>query len=177
MVSNISSKTINLSLAKMSDSDFIFSLRVNEKLNKYISAFSGSVEDQRRWLEDYKKREHDEREFYYVIRRNDSDLPIGTVRLYDFIEVSNSFCWGSWVINENKTSSSAIESALLVYQIGFEYLSFSASHFFVDKRNTSVVDFHKKSGAIFLGEDDINIFFNYTPDLYSSLKGKYKKFL
>ncbi|MBN3217260.1 GNAT family N-acetyltransferase [Pectobacterium polaris] len=177
MVSDISSKTIKLSLAKLSDSDFIFSLRINEKLNKYISSFSGSVEDQYKWLEDYKARERNEREFYYVIRRNDSDLPIGTVRLYDFIEDSNSFCWGSWVINEKKTSSSAIESALLVYKIGFEHLGFSGSHFFVDKKNTSVVDFHKKSGAILLGEDDINFFFNYTPDLYNSLKEKYKKFL
>ncbi|MBN3136685.1 GNAT family N-acetyltransferase [Pectobacterium punjabense] len=176
MVSNISSKTINFSLAKLSDSDFIFSLRVNEKLNRYISTFSGSVEDQYRWLEDYKKREHDEREFYYVIRRNDTDLPIGTVRLYDFIEDSNSFCWGSWIINENKTSSSAIESALLVYKIGFEHLNFSGSHFFVDKKNKLVIDFHKKSGAIFLGEDDTNIFFNYTPELYSTLKDKFKKF-
>ncbi|MCA5931513.1 GNAT family N-acetyltransferase [Pectobacterium versatile] len=176
-MSNIQGKTINFSLATLSDSEFIFSLRVNKKLNKYISTFSGKVEDQRKWLEDYKKRELKGKEFYYIISRNDNGIPIGTVRLYDFIEKDNSFCWGSWIINENKTPSSAIESALLVYKIGFEHLKFSSSHFFVDKKNSLVIDFHKKSGAKIIDEDDINIFFNYNPNIYHSLKEKYNRFL
>ncbi|GKW04580.1 MULTISPECIES: GNAT family N-acetyltransferase [Pectobacterium] len=177
MVSDISSKTISLRLATTSDAEFIFQLRVNDKLNKYISLVDGDIESQKKWLTNYKIKENNNLEYYYIIMRNDSKLPIGTVRLYDFINHKESFCWGSWILNENKTRSAAIESALLVYEVGFMHLGFKKCHFDVRKNNIRVIDFHKKSGAQLVTENDIDLFFVYTHEAFLKLKEKYKNFL
>lgn len=177
MVSDISSKTISLRLATVDDAEFIFKLRVNDELNKYISSVDGSIESQREWLVNYKTKESNNLEYYYIIIRNDSKLPIGTVRLYDFINNNQSFCWGSWILNENKTRSAAIESALLVYEIGFIHLNFERCHFDVRKNNIHVVDFHKKTGAEIVNGNDTDLFFVYTYEAFLKLKERYNSFL
>ncbi|KGA24619.1 butyryltransferase [Pectobacterium brasiliense] len=177
MVSDISSKTISLRLAKVDDAEFIYKLRVNDKLNKHISSFHGDVNNQKEWLVNYKLKEKNNEEYYYIITRNDTGQPIGTVRLYDFINKNESFCWGSWILSENKTRSAAIESALLVYEIGFTHLGFIGCHFDVRKNNNLVVDFHKKSGAKVVSENNLDYFFVYSLDAFLKLKEKYKSFL
>jgi hypothetical protein len=88
--------------------------------------------------------------------------PCGTVRIYDLRE--DSFSWGSWILNEDKTKYAAIESALLIYKFGFERLGFSKSHFDVMKGNAKVISFHRKMGAIEVSNDSVNIFFEITRD-------------
>lgn len=177
MVPDISSKTISLRLAEIDDAEFIFKLRVNDKLNQHISSFDGDVNSQKEWLNNYKEREKRGDEYYYIITRNDTGLSIGTVRLYDFINNNESFCWGSWILNEDKTRSSAIESALLVYEIAFNKLGFKNCHFDVRKNNDRVIDFHIKSGAEIKNENDIDFFFVYSYESFLKFKEKYKKFL
>ena len=71
-----------------------------------------------------------------MILRNDGKK-CGTIRVYDIID--NSFCWGSWILDENKTTTAAIESALLIYKFGFEIMKFSRSHFDVRKDNSAII--------------------------------------
>ncbi|MFX3935327.1 GNAT family N-acetyltransferase; N-acetyltransferase, partial [Streptococcus suis] len=88
---------------------------------------------QAEWIRNYKNRENNGEEYYFIIFRSDDQSPIGTVRLYDFHENPKSFCWGSWILNEHKTKYAAVESALLVYEAGFSTLGFEQSHFEVMK--------------------------------------------
>ena len=104
-------------------------------------------------------------------------MPIGTVRLYDFKENPKSFCWGSWILNENKTKYAAVESALLVYEAGFAYLGFEQSHFEVMKGNDKVHSFHVKMGAERNAEDEINEYYVFPKDRYLDNKIQYAKFL
>jgi RimJ/RimL family protein N-acetyltransferase len=95
--------------------------------------------------------------------------------LYDF--KVDSFCWGSWIIKNNSPSSFAIESAILVYEFGFDQLGFKQSHFDVRKGNKSVWNFHEKFGAIKTGENDIEYFYKINQDQFFNAKKKYKKFI
>lgn len=177
MFENIEAKTIGLRLVKISDAEFIYNLRVNNNLNKYLSSVSGGVENQRQWIEKYKEKEQDEEEFYFIIYRIDTKESIGTVRLYDFIKEENSFCWGSWILNENKTRFSAIESAMLVYELAFKKLGFEQSHFDVRKNNIKVVSFHEKFGSLKVDENELDYFFVYKKSDYLEYRKKLIRFL
>ncbi len=148
-MNGLESKTIRLRLVEINDAEFILSLRLNEKYNNFISKVNDDIEGQKKWIESYKKNESKQKEFYFIIERIDG-LECGTVRIYDL--QPDSFSWGSWILNEDKTRFSAIESAFLVYQFGFDFLNFNQSHFEVMKENKSVISFHEKMGATRVGE-------------------------
>lgn len=153
---NFESKTIRLRLIDVSDAEFILSLRLDSRYNQFLSTVSSDVNGQRRWINQYKIDEAEGLQFYFIIERHDG-VPCGTIRVYDL--KNDSFCWGSWILNEDKTRYAAIESAFLIYRFGFEYLGFKKSHFSVMKGNDKVVSFHKKMGAIQTVEDSENYYF------------------
>ncbi|EES4636298.1 GNAT family N-acetyltransferase, partial [Escherichia coli] len=105
---NLSLFTKNTKLipVEINDAEFIYSLRIDSRLNKHISTINGTVIEQAEWIEDYKKREENNEEFYFIIKRTDNDEKIGTIRLYN-ITKDDGFCWGSWILNDDKMKSSA----------------------------------------------------------------------
>ncbi|WP_455425042.1 GNAT family N-acetyltransferase [Dryocola sp. LX212] len=172
MFKNNRSKTIEFRLVEEDDAEFIYELRVNKDYNKHLSKTEGGVSTQKKWIKQYKEKESEGGEYYFIIQRADNKKRIGTVRLYDFIIEKKSFCWGSWILNNDKTPSSAIESALLVYNIAFNDLNFERSHFDVRKDNAKVVRFHTKLGAKIISENELDYFFNFEKESYfNALKG------
>lgn len=61
-------KNITLTLAVVDDAEFILSLRQNEKLNRHVSPVPPSLNCQKEWIMNYKKREAIRSEFYFIIR-------------------------------------------------------------------------------------------------------------
>ncbi|MBM5461509.1 GNAT family N-acetyltransferase [Pseudomonas sp. P66] len=158
-------KTIRLRLVEESDAEFILSLRLNDKYNRYLSAVNADVEAQKSWIRKYKDDEQSGRQYYFIIERMSDGQRCGTVRIYDFL--ADSFCWGSWILNEDKTRSAALESTLLVYEIGMGKLGFEKSHFDVRKDNEAVVKYHQRMGAEKTSEDDDNYYFEITKEAVS----------
>lgn len=177
MLTNLISNSIYLRLVEDNDAAFICDLRNNQQLNSYISNSTNDVEIQRNWIINYKTRERLKEEFYFIICRKTDDLPIGTVRLYDFKKDPLSFCWGSWILNENKTKYSALESALLVYEFGFYTLGFEQSHYDVMNGNDRVQSFHEKMGAIKTSEDNINSYYSFPKKAHENNRVRYAKLL
>lgn len=157
----LKSKTIQIRFVEEFDADFILKLRLDKKYNQFLSNVNSDIQAQKDWIKNYKNDEANKKQFYFIIERNDG-TPCGTVRIYDLKD--NSFCWGSWILNEDKTRYAALESAFLVYEFGFNQLGFSNSHFDVRKGNEKVISFHKKMGALKTGEDDLNEYFKITKD-------------
>lgn len=158
---NLEFKTVRLRSVEVSDAGYILSLRLDSKYNKFLSGVSPDLGSQVRWIERYKLNEAAKEEFYFIIERLDG-VACGTVRIYDL--KADSFCWGSWILDKNKTRYAAIESALLVYRFGFNVLGFAKSHFDVMKGNDKVVSFHKKMGATQISEDLDNYYFEISQD-------------
>lgn len=152
----LESKSLRLRLIEEADAEFIISLRLDERYNQYLSKVDPGVEAQQAWIRSYKADEHEKKQFYFIIERLDG-VRCGTIRVYDLRP--DSFCWGSWILNEQKTRFAAVESAFLIYQFGFETLGYMKSHFDVMKGNDGVIKFHKRMGAVQTGEDENNYYF------------------
>lgn len=161
------SKNIRMRLVEESDADFILSLRLDSRYNSFLSAVNPDLEAQIEWIKKYKNEESSGKQYYFVIERLDGER-CGTVRIYDFRE--DSFCWGSWILNENKTRYAALESAFLVYEYGFNRLGFEKSHFEVMKGNKGVVKFHLRMGAVKVSEDEVNEYFEIRKDAVNKAK-------
>lgn len=168
-------KTINFRLAEVADAQFIYSLRIDAKYNKYLSQVDDNLKKQEQWLFKYKEREAQNKEYYFIIQRNSDQCPIGTVRIYDFLNDQQSFCWGSWILNENKTKYAALESALLIYDYAFFELGFKRCHMDIRKENIKVVDFHKRFGVKIIGESDVDLFGHYYLDDYLKIRDDIRK--
>lgn len=169
-----SCKNIILTTSNIGDAEFILSLRMNDNLNEFVSKVDGDLSKQEEWLVDYKKREQNREEFYFIIKDLDYN-PLGTVRVYDF--KSGSFCWGSWMINPNSPRKTAIESALAVYEFAFYTLGFTQCHFDVRNDNVKVINFHKRMGATEIKSNDLDTFFIFTKSQYEDTKPRYISFL
>ena len=167
-------KNINMRTVKIEDAEFIYSMRQNQVKTKYLSQVNGTLKDQVKWIENYKQRENEKKEFYFLIESKDGDK-LGLVRMYDFQD--DSFCWGSWLIKENAPKTTAIESALQIYEFGFYGLGFEKSHFDVRKGNDKVIAFHQRFGAKIVNEDKLDYFFKFDKKEYEVTKEKYRRYL
>jgi RimJ/RimL family protein N-acetyltransferase len=156
---NLESKTIRLRLVNELDAEFILKLRMDGRYNQFLSSVSADVQAQKDWIKRYKKDEAEGKQFYFIIEKLDG-TPCGTVRIYDLQQ--DSFCWGSWILNEDKTRYAAIESALLMYKFGFEGLGFNKSRIEVMKGNQRCISFQLKMGAVQVGEDQDNFYYEIT---------------
>jgi len=170
----ISGKNIKLRTANINDAEFLYTMRQNQYKTKYLSKVTGTVESQKEWIRNYKQREEEKKEFYFVIESKDEEK-LGLVRMYDF--QGDSFCWGSWLIKEDAPKTTAIESALQIYEFGFYKLGFQKSHFDVRKGNDKVIAFHQRFGAKIVDEDELDYFFNFEKSEYEITKEKYKRYL
>ena len=167
-------KNINMRTVTTEDAEFIYNMRQNQNKTKYLSRVTGTVESQKEWIKNYKQREEEKKEFYFVIESKDK-RKLGLVRMYDFQD--DSFCWGSWLIKEDAPKTTAIESALQIYEFGFYNLGFEKSHFDVRKGNDKVIAFHQRFGAKIVDEDELDYFFNFEKSDYEKMKEKYKRYL
>ncbi|CAA6812473.1 MAG: GNAT family N-acetyltransferase [uncultured Sulfurovum sp.] len=170
----ISGKNINIRTVEIEDAPFILEMRQNKIKAKYLSKVNGTVESQKEWIITYKQKEEEKQEFYFVIESKKNQR-LGLVRMYNF--KGNSFCWGSWLIKENAPQTTAIESALQIYEFGFYYLGFERSHFDVRRGNDKVIAFHKRFGAKIIDENELDYFFNFEKKDYEIIKEKYKRYL
>lgn len=150
---------LSLRLVQPEDAAYIHELRTDPAYNGHLSTVTGTVEDQRNWIEVYKTRETVGTEFYFVIERKDQ-VRCGVVRLYDITD--DQFTWGSWILDHNKPRKAALESAVLIYRYGFEVLGLSRSIFDVRRGNEKTLAFHRRLKATQIDEDDQNIYFVYS---------------
>ncbi len=170
----IEGKNIYLRTVEASDADFVYIMRKNKHKTKYLSTVSGTVDVQKRWIANYKTREKQGKEYYFIIESKKHEK-LGLVRMYDFN--NDSFSWGSWIIKEDAPAFTAIESALQIYEFAFYQLGFTQSHFEVQKENAKVISFHQRFGAKIVNENELEYFFTLTKEEYEVTKKKYKRYL
>ena len=149
-----------LRLIQSCDADYVHRLRTDPSLNTHLSEVRGSVLQQKDWIESYKQREIAGSEYYYIIERLSDALPCGVVRLYNI--KGSYFTWGSWILDQNKPQKAALESAVLIYELGFDFIGCELAVFEVRKDNIHTINFHRRFGAKEVGLDDTNVYFQYS---------------
>ena len=87
-------------------------------LGKFIHSTSSDIEEQKKWIRAYKKREQAGTDYYFIFFKD--GVPVGLNRLYWIKE--DSYTSGSWVFSPDAPFECAIAAALIVRIIAFEIL-------------------------------------------------------
>lgn len=159
-----------LRLIRPEDADYVHALRTDPAYNRHLSEVRGTVEDQRRWIEAYKAREAQLGELYYVIERRDGPR-CGLVRLYDI--GTDSFTWGSWILDHDKPPKAALESAVLSFGIGFDALGLASALVDVRIGNVTAIAIYHRLGMTELRRDARNIYLTYPRSRFEADRGGY----
>lgn len=154
---------IRLRLVEVEDAEFILSLRVNEKLGRFINSTENDVEKQMEWIREYKKREALKQEFYFITI-DEYGKRFGVNRIYDFKDMS--FENGSWLFSSSSPIGMSILSELVGRDYGFEELGFYTCRFNVKKLNTTVVNYNLQFCPRIINEDENTIWFELNYDNY-----------
>lgn len=160
-------KNVDLRKVRASDAEFILSLRLDTELNKHLSHVDDDIKKQRNWIIECNNKKD---EWYFIVQDKIAK-PVGTIRIYNI--QGDTFCWGSWIIIPSARKYSSFESAYLLYKFAFENLKFNKSEFDIRKENLVTINFHKKFGATYTGESDIDIFMTYTKKTFKEREGEY----
>lgn len=117
------------------DAGFILSLRTNKKLGKYINETSSSINDQQKWIQNYKIRETNGTDYYFMFEQP-KGTRLGVCRIYNVTD--NSFTIGSWIFSPNAPLGTSILGDIITRELGFDLFPNSTLLFDVKKANLNV---------------------------------------
>lgn len=176
-VCSIKSKRVQLNLVEMDDAAFILRLRTDPKLSRHISPVEDCLEKQKQWIKDYKTREANQTEFYWIIGDAKGDM-FGTCRLYGRSFDENSIVGGSLIVVPNSPYYVAFEATLLGFMFAF---SLGIEKIFLDNRKENKASLHKfelSIGAIAYDEDELNVYYELSRQAFDEAKqSKLNKYL
>lgn len=164
---------LNVRLVDESDACFILSLRTNPKLSRFIHSTEANLDKQRQWIRDYKKREAEGKDYYFIYHQEGK--PIGVNRISDIHD--NWATGGSWVCVPGCDPKQSIATSMILREIMFEILKLEEDRFDVRKANRLVIKTHKMFGAHVIGESDIDYYFSLDKDSYFSNRQRIIKIL
>lgn len=161
-------------LVSESDAEFITSLRSNEKLNKYIHASNGIVDEQIKWIQEYKNRESRGLEYYFIFIKD--GYRYGLTRISNINSQHLTFTSGSWICEQGHPMEYVLYTALLFNEIVYDILQLKVALYNVRKNNKYVLNYHRKILCSYqYGETDLDYLFMSTPE--TRKKSKLSKYL
>ena len=162
-------------LVELEDAEFILSLRNHEKLSRYINPTSAEIEEQFKWLKEYKVREKKGEDFYILCLKADQKTKLGVVRIYNIN--SDDFEIGSWVFRPGAGPNVAILGDLFTFSLAYEKLHLKTCNISVRKKNKPVLWYTKSFNPTLIREDELNYFFKLYYDNYKVRRDELMKIL
>lgn len=159
---------VDVRLVKESDASFILSLRSDKWLTRFIHPTENDEDKQRVWIRDYKVREKDGKEYYFIYSVNGESF--GLNRIYNI--VGETCTGGSWLCKPGTEVEYVVATTLIHRDILFEIMGIKEDNFDVRKGNHKVQKFHEMTGCIKTGETELDILYKLTPERYYSKKQK-----
>ena len=111
---------LKVRLINKSDAAFILSLRANSKRTKYMVTLNNNISSQKKWIQEYKKREKKGLD-YYLIYSNQDDKPIGVNRISYVDFQTKTAKTSSWIAVEG-LNYEAIKMMIIQNEIVFNLL-------------------------------------------------------
>lgn len=124
------------------DAEFLFELRGDAELTRYINDAPPTLDDQLRWMKSYFERDNDHN---FIVYSKAHQARVGTVALVDIDLIKKTAEPGRWLIKGDPLA--AIEADLLINRHGFETLGLKLMHFSVFAVNAKVISYHNRCGA------------------------------
>ena len=134
-------------LVEEGDAEFIIKLRTDPKLSRFLHKTDPDIDGQVRWIREYKKREEEGTEYYFIFYKNEK--AIGLYRLYQIDD--EKFISGSWIFSSEAPFGAAFLGQIILREIAFldfgcEYEDNSVNGVHVD--NTAVLNFDLKMACM-----------------------------
>lgn len=164
---------LHVRLVREEDAEFIVKLRTDPKLSRFINKTENDVSKQKEWIREYKKREDDGRDYYFIYEYNGVAFAVN--RIYDRSETKA--VTGSWVVKPNTELPQMFATLLIEREIYFEDLQYDEDYFTVDKGNVQVCRLHQKLGASFIAENDKEYQFVQCKDSFYKNREKFIRLL
>lgn len=156
------------------DAEFITKLRSDEKLGRYIHASNGDVEAQRNWIKEYKTREREGLDYYFIFFKNNE--PYGLCRLYNVDWTHLSYTAGSWLCAPGTSIEEMMLTSYITGDIAHNILGLKVNLYDVRKGNKQVLKYHRNIlCAQQYAETELDYLFMSTPETRKN--SKLKKYL
>ena len=162
---------LNVRLVTEEDAEFILNLRIDPDLGNYMHTVSNEIQAQVEWIREYKKRELEGIEYYFIYFRN--ELPLGVNRMTNIRE--DSWMGASLIFKKDSGSGTSILASLIQYHIGFEILDKSVHFGDQLKNNKTAIRFNKYLGSDFIHEDKKVFYIILSKRVYLKTKEKVEK--
>jgi RimJ/RimL family protein N-acetyltransferase len=124
------------------DAGLIVRLRSDQERTRHLHPIALEESAQREYIARYLDRDDD---YYFVIERIGAGGE-GLIGLYDVDLRARRAEWGRWILSPR--SLGAVESAWLIYRVGFELLGLDEIYCRTLAENESVLSFHDRCGLV-----------------------------
>jgi len=150
------------------DAEFIVSLRTNPRLNKYLPTSSTNAEQQKQWIRDYKLREKQGLDYYFIF--SIKDQPQGLARIYNITE--DTFTQGSWIFSLDAPLGASILGNIISSEIGFDLLEKKIAYSDA-RRDNNTHRYVKTFQPEIIKTDELNIYYKVLPEGFNQGKKKH----
>lgn len=166
---------ITTRLVNEEDAEFIVKLRTDTQKGQFLGATDVNVEKQRHWIQEYKKRERDGKEYYFMFEKPNGER-LGVSRIYEI--KGDTFTTGSWVFKKDAPFGAAFLGDIICHEIAFELFPKSVNLHDVRKANTGVRKYADEFHPTLLFETEFTQYYMNTRENYLKYKDVYlAKFL
>ena len=159
---------LQVRLVEENDSEFIVSLRTNVRLSKHIHPTSTDIEQQKQWIRDYKLREEQGLDYYFLFSIDDQ--PQGLARIYNITE--DTFTQGSWVFSPEAVLGASVLGNIISTEIGFDFLEKKEEYTDTRRDNNT----HRYVSAFqpeIIKTDELDVYYKILPVGFRQGKKKY----
>ena len=159
---------LHVRLVREEDAEFIVKLRTNERNARFIHSTNPNIESQKAWIRNYKEREANGEDYYFIFFSN--TLPVGLIRIYNIDYIKKNATAGSWVCEPELPIQIPISILIICREIMFDMLGAEKDCFDVRKGNKQVQRTHKMMGAEIVAEDELNYYFELPNAVFQEKK-------
>lgn len=152
------------------DAEFILGLRTDSKLGQYISATNGDIEKQKEWTRQYKIRERQGTDYYFMFEK-----PLGTrlgvSRIYEIKK--ETFQTGSWIFKKDAPFGAAFLGDIICHEIAYELFPDGVNFHDIKKDNFSVNKYADQFNPQFIFETELTRYYINRRENYLKYKDIY----
>jgi len=164
---------LNIRLVNEDDADFIVELRSDPKLGAFLNPTQNDVERQKQWIKEYKKREEQGLDYYFIYLNNGER--IGLNRIYNI--KGQTATSGSWICLPNLPFEFPLITVVIIREIFFEILGLQIDYMDTRKDNRKVIKMHLLQGAKEISSNEIDVFHILTKEAYGVNKEKFMSYI
>ena len=132
---------IHIRLVREEDAEFIVKLRTDSQNARYLGKTDNDIKKQIAWIIEYKKREAEAKEYYFICFKNDK--PIVVNRIYNIDWAHLAYTSGSWVSAPGSDYEDVMTCSIALGEIAQDLLGLLVDIYEVQKGNTQVLNFQR----------------------------------